>query len=71
MQIKINQYLQFWWTYLDIFRDMSKEKMALFVATTTFRRNLLQLVAAGGSQEWKNQFNSHLTVPHRETSAER
>jgi len=31
-------------------KTMSEEKMQLFVATTTFRRNLLELVAAGGSQ---------------------
>ena len=29
--------------------------MQLFVATTTFRRNLLELVAAGGSQEQHRQ----------------
>jgi hypothetical protein len=29
---------------------MSKEKMALFVATTTFRRNVMQSIAVGGSQ---------------------
>ena len=29
---------------------MSQEKMDLFLATTTFRRNLLQLVAPGGGQ---------------------
>ena len=33
-----------------LLRTMSEEKMQLFVATTTFRRNLLELVAAGGSQ---------------------
>jgi hypothetical protein len=29
---------------------MSKEKMALFVATTTFIRNVTQSIAVGGSQ---------------------
>ncbi len=35
---------------VSLLRNMSKEKMALFVATTTFRRNVMQSIAVGGSQ---------------------
>ena len=35
---------------LFLVRNMSKEKMALFVATTTFIRNVTQSIAVGGSQ---------------------
>ena len=32
-------------------KQMSREKMSLFVATTTFRRNLVNLLGSGGREK--------------------